>query len=140
MKTLRTTRRAARAGFTLAEIMVVILIIGLLATFVVPALFSKVDKAKVTTAKQHMTTIKDAVINYKLNNGSWPDNLEQLTESDSRGNAELNSVPKDPWKGEYALEIVDNKPVVWCYGADQQQGGQEQDADFSTAMIEAGEI
>ncbi|MEO1696103.1 MAG: type II secretion system major pseudopilin GspG [Planctomycetota bacterium] len=131
MKTHPKLKNAARAGFTLAEIMVVIVIIGLLAAYVAPRMFSNVDRAKVTTAKQQMTGLLDAVNQYRMNNSQWPEDLEQLTEEDERGNSYYDKIPADPWGGEYQLENMDGDPVIICLGADNQQGGEEKDSDFS---------
>lgn len=131
MKTHPKLKNAARAGFTLAEIMVVIVIIGLLAAYVAPRMFSNVDRAKVTTAKQQMTGLLDAVNQYRMNNSQWPEDLEQLTEEDDRGNSFFKKIPPDPWGGEYQLDNIDGEPAIICFGADNQQGGDEKGADFS---------
>ena len=142
MKTSMIQRGARRAGFTLAEIMVVIVIIGLLAAYVAPKMFSNVDRARVSSAKQQMQTLKNAVMEYRMASNEWPDDLSALTEKDSRGNSFISSdtVPKDPWGNEYVLRTDDGEAVIWCLGEDGREGGEEKDADFSTKMIENREI
>lgn len=131
--TSRAARSAARrAGFSLAEIMVVILIIGLLAGYVAPKLLSKVDAAKVQSAKQQMATLKNEVISYRMERSEWPDELEQLTQENERGQQAMSKIPSDPWNNPYGLEIEGGDVTIWCYGADGQPGGTGEDSDFST--------
>lgn len=127
---------ARRAGFSLAEIMVVILIIGLLVGYVGPKMFSSVDQAKVASAKRQMQTLKDQVLAYRMERNEWPDELEQLTQKDQRGNNYMDNIPEDPWGNQYGLQIEGSDVIVWCYGADGQPGGSEQDSDFSTEKEE----
>lgn len=128
----QSTAAASRAGFSLAEIMVVILIIGLLAGYVAPKLLSKVDAAKVQSAKQQMATLKDQVVAYRMERSEWPDELEQLTEENERGQSYMDKIPTDPWNNPYAMEIEGGDVTIWCYGADGQPGGTGEDSDFST--------
>ena len=123
--------------------MVVIVIIGLLATVVAPKLFDKLGKAQISAAKSDMLSMDDEITNYRLNNGELPDSLERLVEKDAKGVQYLNAdvVPKDPWGNEYVLDSdEDGDPVIWCLGADGTQGGEGEDADFSTRMIRNREI
>ncbi|QDV07138.1 Type II secretion system protein G precursor [Planctomycetes bacterium Poly30] len=133
----------SQAGFSLAELMVVIVIIGLLATVVAPKLFDRLGSAQVSAAKQDMIAILDEVNMFRLNNGEMPSSIEELTREDDKGRKYLDTdvVPKDPWGNEYILEEDDNgDPVIWCYGADGTQGGEGGDLDFSTKMIKNREI
>jgi general secretion pathway protein G len=102
---------SAQAGFTLVEIMVVIVILGLLATLVVPNVIGMSDDAKVTKAQTDVANIAGAVKLYRMK-GKLPDSLSVLTETnDKGGGALLESLPKDPWGNDYELR-VDN-PNVW---------------------------
>jgi len=125
-----STSAARRAGFSLAEIMVVVLIIGLLVGYVGPRMFSNVDRAKVTNAERQMQTLQNAVESYRMDRNEWPDELEQLTEKDDRGNNYMDKIPQDPWNGEYALEIDGSDVIIWCYGSDNQPGGTETAMDL----------
>lgn len=139
------SRRARRAGFTLAEMMVVIVIIGLLATLVVPNVIQKFFQAAGTKAKVDITSIESALKEYAINNGGkWPDSLEVLVTPDQNGHTYLDqkSMPKDPWGHEYMYEAPGSgqpQPRIFSYGADGQPGGEGKDADIDNlAMKEQG--
>jgi len=151
MKTLHhvpETRSRARsnrsAGFSLAELMVVIVIIGLLATVVVPNLMSKFGTAQIGKAKADITNIEQQVTAYQIDNvGRLPESLEVLVTEDDKGTKYLNMdvVPKDPWGNEYIYEITSSdKFLIWSYGQDGVQGGEGKDADFNNKMIRNGEV
>ena len=140
------TQRRARAGFTLAELMVVIVIIGLLATLVVPNVVSKLARANVTKAKADIVNIAKAVDDYIINNnGRLPDSIEVLVQEDEHGNSYLNqeTVPKDPWGNEYIYEPPasgSRKFRVISFGKDGTPGGEGDDADIDNIKIQNGEI
>lgn len=136
-------RQRPQAGFSLAELMVVIVIIGLLATVVAPKLFDRLGSAQVSAAKTDMLAILEGVNMFRLNNGDMPESLERLVEEDDKGRSYLDTdvVPKDPWGNEYIFDTDENgDPVIWCYGADGTQGGEGGDLDFNTKMIKNREI
>lgn len=96
--------RAASAGFTLVEIMVVIVILGLLATLVVQNVVGASDEARITKAKADVSTIAGAVKHYRATNGKLPDSLDVLTQKNERGTGNmLDDLPKDPWDHDYEL-------------------------------------
>lgn len=142
----RSTGRSPRAGFSLAELMVVIVIIGLLATLVIPNVISRLLSGQVGKAKADIITIETALNTYAVENGGrYPPNLEALVTPDENGNTYLDreQVPKDPWGNEYIYEPPGPgqvKPVVKTYGADGVQGGEAKDRDFDNLMIKAGDI
>ncbi len=123
------TRRAAanataQAGFTLIEIMVVIVILGLLATLVVPNVLSMGEEAKVTKAQTDVKAIYDAASMFKLKNGKIP-SLEELTTPDEKGHSYLddNIEAKDPWGNDYFIrEGEKNKFEVLSLGPDKSEG------------------
>jgi len=131
--------RRARRGFTLAEMMVVIVIIGLLATLVVPNVMEKFFTATHEKAKADITQIVSALNEFAIrNNGKYPDSLEALVTPDEHGHKYLQSskVPKDPWKNEYMYEAPvpgsgTPEPRVFTYGPDGQAGGSD-DIDSKT--------
>lgn len=127
------TQRAARRGFSLAEMMVVIVIIGLLATLVIPNVMDKFRAASVEKAKTDITSLINALNEYALRNaGKYPDSLEALVTPDQAGYRFLQAtkVPKDPWKQEYQYEPPQPgsgspDPHVWSNGKDGTPGGDD---------------
>lgn len=98
-----------QGGFTLLELLVVLMIIALLAGFVGPKVFSNVDSAKDKTAQRQMRAIADAMVQYRLDVGRYPDEsegLKALTEKPSsaqnwKGPYLSHQVPLDPWGQAY---------------------------------------
>lgn len=139
-------RRGRRAGFSLAELMVVIVIIGLLATMVVPKLFDSFGDAQLTKAKADLTVIDSAILRFAtMNSGRFPDSLEQLVTPDQTGQTYLDrsTVPKDPWNNEYVYYPPrggESSPTLMSYGKDGSQGGEGKDRDISIQMIKNQEI
>lgn len=138
-------RPARRSGFSLAELMVVIVIIALLATLVVtnaPKFLSTGYKSKL---KSDITTIEGALDNYFIETGGkYPDSLEALVQPDANGDAYLKGerVPLDPWKNEYIYEApsgAQKKPIIRSLGRDGQPGGEGDDMDVDNVMIRNGE-
>jgi general secretion pathway protein G len=121
--------------------MVVIVIIGLLATLVVPAVVSKLGIANEKKAQADIVSIYNAVSEYAiLNNGKYPDSLEALVTPDENGRTllEAETVPIDPWGNPYAYEPAgpgQPRPRVICYGKDGQPGGEGEDGDFDNVTI-----
>jgi general secretion pathway protein G len=139
MRILQNRPPRARRGFTLAEMMVVIVIIGLLATLVVPSVLEKFQFSSVSKAKADITQIVTALNEYAIRNqGKFPDSLEALVTPDQNGHRflEMQKVPRDPWKQEYRYEAPtpgtgDAMPHVWSDGADGQPGSGD-DVDNKT--------
>ncbi|MFQ5503494.1 MAG: type II secretion system protein GspG [Planctomycetota bacterium] len=126
MRSMQSER--GQRGFTLVEIMVVVVIIGLLATVVASNVLGDVDTAKLNTVKSDISTIKDAVTRYYLKNSRIPESLEELVQEDESGHRQLDleEVPKDPWGNEYVLESEGgSKFVVICYGPDQEMDTED---------------
>lgn len=139
--------QSSRGGFSLAELMVVIVILGLLATVVVPKVMEKLAFSQVGKAKLDITSIGNAVTEYAvMNGGRYPDSLEDLITPDVNGNKflEYKEVPKDPWGHPYSYEKLPSGEgpdfFVWCYGKDGSQGGEGDDRDFNQQMIKDQEI
>ena len=144
MKTSKNLIRssARRAGFSLAELMVVIVIIGMLGTIVVPKLMERFGGAQIGVAKTEIGRISDAVIDFRVNEGRFPESLEELVTKTESGTSYLDGdvVPTDPWGNEYILEIEDDDVLIWTLGADGQQGGEGKDLDFNNKMIRNKEV
>lgn len=138
-----TLNSRKQGGFTLIEIMVVVVILGILAALVVPQVMNRPDQAKVTVAKGDIKAIGAALDMYKLDNYSYPSTqqgLDALVEKPG-GNPQpknwnrdgyLKRVPKDPWGNEYQYLSpgTQGQYDLYSYGADGKQGGSELNADI----------
>jgi general secretion pathway protein G len=134
--------RRAR-GFTLIELMVVLVIMGVLAALIVPNIIGRTDEARVTAAKTDIGTIMQALKLYKLDNGFYPSQeqgLQALVVKPSTapvpGNWKpyLEKLPNDPWGRPYQyLNPGVKGPVdVFSYGADGKPGGEGSNADIGS--------
>ena len=148
MKKLNLRRRAAQRvqrGFTLIEIMVVVVIMGVLAALVVPKLISRTGESKVAAAKVDIATIMQALKLYKLDNQRYPtteQGLQSLIEKPTGGPAAngwkaggyVEKMPKDPWGNQYQYLSpgIKGEIDVFSYGADGQPGGTGDDADIGS--------
>lgn len=141
----RSFGRAAQRGFTLIEIMVVVVIMGILAALVVPKLMGRADDARVTAARQDIATLMQALKLYKLDNQRYPSTeqgLQSLISKPTSGPAAngwknggyVEKLPKDPWGGQYQYLSpgVKGEVDVFSYGADGQPGGSGNDADIGS--------
>jgi general secretion pathway protein G len=137
-----STRR--RAGFSLAELMVVIVILGLLATLVVPKVVSSLGRAFGGKVKSDITVIENALTEYAINNGNrYPESLEELVTPDENGFSYLKqkSIPLDPWGNEYQYDPPmpgQPEPRVYTLGKDGQVGGEGEDADVDNFSLQGG--
>lgn len=142
----RAERAAPRAGFSLAELMVVIVIIGLLATLVVPNVLQRLGFANKSVAKADIMAIESACDQYAINNqGRYPDSLNELVQKDDQGLSYLEGdiVPTDPWGNDYVYEPPGGgkaKPTITCLGKDGVTGGEGDDEDFNNHMIRNKEV
>ena len=138
-----------RAGFTLIEIMVVIVILGLLAALVVPKLIGRTEEAKKTQARVQIRNVQQALELFKLDNGFFPgtdQGLEALvrmpdagrTPKNYRKGGYLDRVPKDPWGNAYVYVCPGDHGDydISSYGADGTQGGEGEDADINSWEIQ----
>ena len=142
---LHRTPAPGRGGFSLAELMVVIVILGLLATLVVPNVMSRLSSAFKGKAKSDIMAIHSALNEYAIQNGQrYPDSLDELVTPDENGNTylERRTVPLDPWKNEYQYEPPgpsEPRPRVYTLGKDGSPGGEGENADLDNWMILDGE-
>ncbi|HJX15062.1 MAG TPA: type II secretion system major pseudopilin GspG [Candidatus Deferrimicrobiaceae bacterium] len=138
-------RMRDRAGFTLLEIMVVIVILGLLAALVVPRLIGRTEEAKRTQTRLQIKNIEQALQLFKLDNGFYPateQGLEALVRAPETGRVPknyrkggyLDRVPKDPWGNNYVYVSPGSHGDydISSYGADGVQGGEGEDADINS--------
>jgi general secretion pathway protein G len=137
---IRTSPAHRRAGFSLAELMVVIVILGLIATIVVPNLMDRFGYAQRKKAKIDITVLDQAVTTYMTeNDGRYPDSLEILVTPDEHNKTYLRgykSVPLDPWKHPYQYEPPSSGQDfrVYSFGKDGQPGGDGDDADITNSQ------
>jgi general secretion pathway protein G len=131
------------SGFTLIEIMVVVVILGILAALVAPNILGRAGEARITAAQSDINSIGNALDLYKLDNHTYPSTdqgLEALVNKPS-GHPEpsnwnpegyLKTLPKDPWRNNYQyLSPGTNRAYdLYSLGADKREGGEGDNADI----------
>lgn len=141
MKTAYRKMKATRqqAGFTLIEIMVVVIIIGLLSAMILPNMFAKVDQATIIKAKNDISKIESAMSLYRLDNFAYPSTSEGIqalvtNPGKSTWTGYLEKKPKDPWNNEYQYANPGThnpeKFDLWTLGSDGAPGGEGAAADI----------
>ncbi len=133
-------KQVSQYGFTLLELLVVMVIIGLLAGYVGPKYFAQIGKSEVKTARAQMDSLSKALDQYRLDNGHYPSSENGLTA--------LNTAPGDEekWKGPYLQKKAPNDPWgkayqykfpgehgeydLWSFGNDGTSGGSDEAADI----------
>lgn len=133
-------KKVLQLGFTLLELLVVMVIIGLLAGYVGPKYFAQIGKSEVKTARAQMDSLSKALDQYRLDNGHYP--------SSENGLAALSTAPADEekWKGPYLQKKAPNDPWgkayqykfpgehgeydLWSFGNDGTSGGSDEAADI----------
>lgn len=143
---MKTTRKLQRrqSGFTLIEIMVVVIIIGLLAGIVVPNVMDSLDKANVQKARADFKTLQTALKLYRIDNFNYPSTeqgLESLVSKPSiapiprnyKSNGYVETLPKDPWGNDYQYMSPgeSHEYDIYSLGADGVSGGEDQNADLT---------
>jgi general secretion pathway protein G len=144
----RNSRQAAR-GFTLIEIMVVVVIIGLLAAFILPNVFGNVEKAQIAKVKGDIQGIETALTMYKLDNYKFPSTdlgLAALVQRPNdptvrnwREGGYIKRVSKDPWGNPYQYlypGLHGQEYDLYSFGADGVEGGEGPNADIGNWNLE----
>jgi general secretion pathway protein G len=129
-------RHARKSGFTLIEIMVVIAIIGLIATLVVPGVMNRLEDAKIQTTKSKMTNLKQIIGQYRLKHNKVPDTLHELLQDDPKNLGDPWAEPNlilDAWENDFRYDKTSSRKfVIISLGADGVEGGEFADADISS--------
>ncbi len=138
----RCQQRRGQQGFTLIEIMVVVIILGILTAIVAPNVIGRVGDAQIAAAKQDLRGIENALKFYRLDNFSYPtteQGLEALVTRPNDPNIKnwkaggyLERLPKDPWGNPYQYLSPGNNGEfdIYTLGRDGRPGGEGEDADF----------
>jgi general secretion pathway protein G len=132
-------------GFTLLEIMIVVVILGVLAALIVPKVMSRPDEARQVAAKQDIASLMQALKLYRLDNFSYPSTEQSLAALVSKPSTEpvppnwkgggyLDRLPKDPWGSpyQYLSPGVHGEIDVFSLGADRESGGEGNGADIGS--------
>lgn len=136
-------------GFTLIEVLVVVVILGILAALIVPRIMDRPDEARVIAAKNDIRAIQSALNLYRLDNGVYPSTeqgLIALVQKPDTGNVPrnwkpggyLDRLPKDPWQNDYQFLSpgVHGEVDIFSLGADGQPGGEGYNADIGSWNLE----
>lgn len=130
-------RRHSQLGFSLIEIMVVVVIMSVLAALIVPNVMNRPDQARVVAARQDIATLMQALKLYRLDHGQYPSaqqGLPALTDRSRGANAYLDRLPSDPWGNpyQYLNPGVYGDIDVFSFGADGRTGGDGNDAEIGS--------
>lgn len=139
--------KLSQKGFSLIEIMVVVVILGILAAIVVPKIVSRPDEARVVKAKQDILAIQSAMDLYRLDNGFYPSTEQGIgalvtkpttTPEPNNWKQYLKSIPKDPWGRPYLyLNPGQHMEIdIFTYGANGQPGGEGLNAEIGNWTIQ----
>ncbi|HEX9758001.1 MAG TPA: type II secretion system major pseudopilin GspG [Nitrospiria bacterium] len=142
-------KKLDQSGFTLIEIMVVVVILAVLVALVAPKIVGRTDDARRTAAKVQMRNIEGALQLFKMDNGFYPSTdqgLESLVNKPSVGEIPRNwsehgyisKIPKDPWGSDYSYLSpgTHGEFDLMSYGADHEQGGEGKNADVENWNID----
>lgn len=125
--------RKFSSGFTLIEVMVVVVILGILAAVIVPKIMSRPEQARIVKVKQDLTAIRSALDLYRLDNGRYPTSQQGLKALVSKPTSSpvprnwnpdgyLHKEPMDPWGEAYQYEVSNKKIRLYSYGPDGKDG------------------
>jgi len=136
-------KKDIRRGFSLMELMIVIVILGLLSALVLPNIMGKAEDAKAKLVCIQMKNVHEALKSYKFDNGTYPDNEyglkaliknpnpEKYKSYPSSGYFEGENIPKDPWGNRYIYINTSGSVELISLGADGLEGGEDQNKDIT---------
>ena len=137
MKLKKKQAAGIKAGFTLIELMIVLIILGLLTALVTPQFLGKAEKAKRQTAKMQIEYLSNAVKDYYLDVGQYPQQLKDLVENPGEEKwdgpyLDPPKIPEDPWGEEYVYEYpgTHGQFDLYSWGSDRAPGGEDNNADI----------
>lgn len=143
MEIKRSRKMRVQKGFTMIELVAMLIIIGLLAAVVGTNVIGKIETARVTTTKASLKTLHAAVNQFKMDTGRYPEEdegLSALVEEPSDavgwqtgGYLDTTDIPKDGWGRDFIYELnppIDKPFVIISYGKDGEEGGEDNDADL----------
>jgi general secretion pathway protein G len=141
----RFSRVARSSGFTLIEILIVVVILGILAGLIVPRVMDRPDQARVVAAKSDIASIMNALKLYKLDNGVYPSSEQGLTAlvkkpeggdvpRNWKSGGYLERLPMDPWGTDYQYlnPGIHGEVDVFSFGADRKSGGEDYNAEIGS--------
>lgn len=133
-------------GFTLLEVLVVVLIIGLIAALVVPNIVGKPDEARVEMAKVQMHRISEALTYYRIENSHYPSTDQGLAALVTKPSGfpepknwgpdpYIKRIPDDPWGNDYIYENNGSEFEIICTGSDGREGGEGLKSDIRFSQL-----
>jgi len=135
----QTKRRIDQRGFTLVELLLVLVILALIAAVILPSIVGQAEGAKVKATATQISRISMAVETFYLDTGNTPDSLEQLVKEPGsatgwNGPYIKSSLLKDPWNRDYQFRNPGQHGDfdIYSFGADGQQGGEGRNADINS--------
>ena len=138
-KRYRKTHNGGQRGFTLVELLLVLVILALIAGLVLPGIIGKAESAKAKAASAQISRISMSVESFYLDTGNTPSSLDELVNEPSgltgwNGPYIKNSLLKDPWGQDYKYGVPGEHGDfdIWSFGADRQQGGEDNNADITS--------
>jgi len=137
-----------KKAFSLIEVMIVVVILGLIASLVVPNLIGQSEQAKKKLVCVQMKSLKDSLDSFKVNEGSYPtteEGLEALIKNPDpqkyknypqKGFLSSKKLPKDPWENDYIYVNNDGNVEIISLGADGKEGGENENKDIKLSECE----